>query len=169
VSVAIAHTSELHSLSHRVIGNLQLVGFRLADEEYGLEITKVQEIILPCEFTRIPYAPRYVKGLINLRSTVLPIIDLRLRFALPSQQITDDTRIIVVTALGRTVGIVVDSVTEVLQFTRDRIVPPPPVIAGLGRDYIMGLAQLDGRLLILLDVDRILHEEDAASNAAFLT
>jgi purine-binding chemotaxis protein CheW len=137
-------------------GSLQLVSFQLAQEEYGIEITKVQEIILMGEITRVPQTPKYIKGLINLRSTVIPIVDLRERFGLDQQEIGDETRIMVVNVAGKTIGIIVDAVSEVLRVSPDAIAPPPPTVAGLGREYLTGLAKLDDRLLILLDIDKIL-------------
>jgi purine-binding chemotaxis protein CheW len=141
----------------------QLVSFRLADEEYGIEITKVQEIILLGEVTRIPQSPVFIKGLINLRSTVIPIVDLRLRFGLLEQAKTDEARIMVVNVRGKTIGLIVDAVSEVLRIQTEQIAPPPPTIAGLGRDYLTGLVKLEKRLLILLDVDKLLEEAAFAS------
>lgn len=144
-------------------GTMQLVSFRLAQEEYGIEITKVQEIILMGEITRVPQTPPYIKGLINLRSTVIPIVDLRLRFGLSQEATTDETRIMVVNVSGKTIGIIVDAVSEVLRISKDQIAPPPPTVAGLGREYLTGLVKLDTRLLILLDIDRILGREESAA------
>ena len=141
------------------IGTLQLVSFRLASEEYGIEITKVQEIILMGETTRVPQTPEYIMGLINLRSTVIPIVDLRLRFGLTQEDTTDETRIMVVNVAGKTIGIIVDAVSEVLRISQEQIAPPPPTVAGLGREYLTGLVKLEKRLLILLDIDKILGEE----------
>lgn len=148
------------------IGSLQLVSFRLAQEEYGIEITKVQEIILMGEITRVPQTPEYIKGLINLRNTVIPIVDLRLRFALAQEEISDETRIMVVNVQGKTIGIIVDAVSEVLRISPEQIAPPPPTVAGLGQEYLTGLVKLDKRLLILLDIDKILIEEEANEAAA---
>lgn len=144
-------------------GTLQLVSFRLAQEEYGIEITKVQEIILMGEITRVPQTPRFIKGLINLRSTVIPIVDLRTRFSLSEQETSDETRIMVVNVVGKTIGIIVDSVSEVLRVSLNQISPPPPAVVGLGKEYLTGLVKLKKRLLIMLDIDRILGEEGDAA------
>jgi purine-binding chemotaxis protein CheW len=143
-------------------GTLQLVSFRLGDEEYGIEITKIQEIILMGEITRLPQTPSYVKGLINLRSNVIPIVDLRLRFGLPEIPATDETRIMVVNICGKTIGLIVDAVSEVLRVSQNEIAPPPPTVAGLGREYLTGLAKLQGRLLIMLNINKLLDDEAAA-------
>lgn len=137
-------------------GTFQLVSFELAKELYGIQITKVREIILISEITRIPQAPPYVKGLINLRSTVIPVIDLRTLFGLPEGEKTDESRIMVLQAAGKTIGIMVDAVSEVLRVKQNQIAPPPPTVAGLGKEYLTGLVKLDQRLLILLDIDTIL-------------
>ncbi len=148
---------------HEGAGTMQLVSFQLGQEEYGVEITKVQEIILMGEITRVPQTPPYIKGLINLRSTVIPIVDLRLRFGLPEQPPTDETRIMVVNVRGKTVGIVVDAVNEVLRINRDQIAPPPPTVAGPGREYLTGLVRLNKGLLILLDIEKLLDEEEISA------
>jgi purine-binding chemotaxis protein CheW len=114
----------------------------------------------------VPQTSNYIKGLINLRSTVIPIVDLRLRFAMPAEPPTDETRIMVMNVAGKTIGIIVDAVSEVLRITKDQIAPPPPTVAGLGREYLTGLAKLDKRLLILLDADRILSEPPASASGA---
>ncbi len=140
---------------------IQLVSFRLAGEEYGIEITKVQEIILLGQITKIPQVPAYIRGLINLRNSVIPVVDLRLRIGFEAQEATGETRIMVVCAGGKTTGLVVDAVNEVLRISRDQVVPPPPGAVGEGQEYLTGLAQWDDRLLILLDIDRIFEEEES--------
>lgn len=149
-----------------VRGTMQLVSFKLAKELYGIEITKVREIILVTEITRIPETPGFVKGLINLRNTVIPVIDLRVRFGLAEAELSDESRIMVLQARGRTVGIVVDAVSEVLRVKHDQIAPPPPSVAGLGHDYLNGLVKLDDRLLILLNIDKIFGEEEMEALAS---
>lgn len=139
-------------------GTIQLVSFELADESYGIEITKVREIILITEITHIPQTAHYVKGLINLRSTVIPVIDLRALFGLPESTKSDDSRIMVIQAAGRLIGIMVDAVSEVLRVKKDQVAPPPPTVAQLGREYLIGLVRLEKQLLILLDIDKILGD-----------
>ncbi|MGY8770373.1 MAG: chemotaxis protein CheW [Pirellulales bacterium] len=158
------NTSALRESGQEELANsTQIVSFRLAQEEYGIEITKVQEIILMGEITRVPQTPHFIKGLINLRNTVIPIVDLRLRFGLEEQVSTDETRIMVMNVVGKTIGIIVDAVSEVLRITNEQIAPPPSTVAGLGRDYLTGLVKLEKRLLILLDIDKILGENEAES------
>ncbi len=144
-------------------GSMQLVSFKLSDETYGIEITKIREIILVGQITRVPETPHYIKGLINLRSSVIPVIDLRARFALAENELTQDSRIMVLNVGRRTIGIVVDSVNEVLRVSQDQISPAPPTVASLGNQYMTGLVRLEDQLLILLDVDRLFGEEATAA------
>ncbi len=144
-------------------GSMQLVSFKLSDETYGIEITKIREIILVGEITRVPETPHYIKGLINLRSSVIPVIDLRARFSLAENELTQDSRIMVLNVGRRTIGIVVDSVNEVLRVAQDQISPAPPTVASLGNQYMTGLVRLEEQLLILLDVDRLFGEEATAA------
>jgi purine-binding chemotaxis protein CheW len=146
-------------------GSMQLVSFKLGGETFGIEITKIREIILVGEITRIPQAPAYVKGLINLRSAVIPVIDLRARFSLAESELTADSRIMVLNVGRRTIGIMVDSVNEVLRASREQISPAPPTVTSAGNNYMAGLVRLEEDLLILLDVDRLFSEEETRTLA----
>ncbi len=139
---------------------LQLVTFSIGEEEFGVDILKVQEIIRTMEITKVPRAPAFVEGVINLRGKVIPIIDLRRRFGLQSRKHDKHTRIIVIEISNMIVGFVVDSVSEVLRIPANTVEPPPPVVAGLESEYISGVGKLEDRLLILLDLDRLLSGEE---------
>jgi len=143
--------------------SMQLVSFKMGEETYGIEITKIREIILMGQITRVPETPHYIKGLINLRSTVIPVIDLRARFGLAEGELTDESRIMVLNVGDRTIGIVVDAVSEVLRVAGDQISPAPHTVASLGNEYMTGLVRLEEQLLILLDVDKLFGEEEAAA------
>jgi len=142
---------------------LQLVTFSIGEEEFGVDILKVQEIIRTMEITKIPRTQDFVEGVINLRGKVIPIIDLRQRFGLDSKSHDKDTRIIVIEINMMIVGFVVDAVSEVLRIPASTVEPPPPVVAGLESDYISGVGKLHDRLLILLDLDKLLSCEDLAA------
>jgi purine-binding chemotaxis protein CheW len=139
---------------------LQFVGFRLDREEYAIPITTIQEIIVMKPITRIPQVPASIEGLINLRGSVLPIINLRRLFGLPPREFDDETRTVIVNVDGRTLGYVVDEVTQVMRIAADQIQPAPVAVAAVARRHIAGLARLDDRLLIILDVDKLLAPEE---------
>ena len=139
-------------------GTMQLVSFHLADETFGVEITKVREINLMCEITQVPQSPTYVKGLINLRSNVIPVVDLRALFGLPENELNSESRIMVLQVRSRIIGIIVDGVDEVLRISNKDIASPPPTVAGLEQDYLMGIVRLESKLLILLDIDKVLGD-----------
>ncbi len=135
---------------------LQLVSFKIGEEEFGVDILKVQEINRMDQITRVPNAPDYVSGVMNLRGKVIPIIDLRKRFRLPKKDRDKDTRIIVVELRSRVVGFLVDAVNEVLRIPKSVTEPPPPMVAGIGSEYITAVGKLEDRLLILIDLEKIL-------------
>ena len=141
----------------------QIVSFRLASEEYGVNIMSVQEIILMGQITRMPEVPDYICGLINLRGHVIPIVDLRKRFRLDVAANDEHTRIIVVNVARKTIGMVVDGVDEVLRINSNQIESPPTSVAGIDQSYIRGLVKFEKKLLILLDIEKILVEEDQAA------
>ncbi len=138
---------------------LQLVTFRLANEEYGLPITKVQEINRLVPVTKLPQTPSFMEGIINLRGRIIPVIDLRKRFELPITAHDEDTRIIIVEINGQTVGVTVDAVTEVVRISTANVEPPPQSVTVNSR-YISGVGKQDGRLIILLEIDQILSEQE---------
>jgi purine-binding chemotaxis protein CheW len=145
---------------------IQLVGFRLDNEDYAIAITKIQEIILMKPITRIPQVPDFIEGLINLRGSVIPIVNLRKRFGLPPREIDDETRTIVVNVHEKTVGCVVDAVTQVMRINRDQIQPPPLGVMAVNHQYLAGLAKLDDRLMIILDIDKLFQAEELTAPVA---
>jgi len=141
-------------------GTMQIVGLRLANEEYGVEILRAQEIIMPGQITRMPGAPDFICGLINLRGHVIPIVDLRKRLGLEAKQYDEHTRIIVVNVEKKIIGMVVDAVTEVLRISSDQLESPPSSIAGIDHEHIRGLVKLRDKLLILLNIENILSRDE---------
>jgi purine-binding chemotaxis protein CheW len=139
---------------------LQLVVFQLGVELYGVEIACVHEIVRMQTITRVPRAPAFVEGVINLRGRVIPVIDLRRRFNLPAAAHTRASRIVVVEIGDQVVGLVVDGVSEVLRVDTALVEPPSPVVAGIDSEYLQGIARLPERLVILLDLDRVLAREE---------
>jgi purine-binding chemotaxis protein CheW len=138
----------------------QFVVFKLAGEEYGVDILQVKTIEKILAITRVPKAPAFVEGVINLRGEVVPVIDLRKRFDLPEKQLTDNTRIIIVGVDDITVGMIVDSASEVIQISDDNIEPAPSMVGGIDSDYISGVGKVDERLLILLNLQKILKPDE---------
>ncbi len=139
---------------------LQLVSFLIENEEFGVDILNVQEIIRPVDITRVPNAPAFVEGVINLRGRIVPVVDLRKRFNLPRRERDKNSRIIVVELGDKIVGFMVDAVREVLRVDASVIEPPPQLAIGIDAHYITGVAKLDDRLLILLDLEGILTDEE---------
>ena len=135
---------------------MQFVGFRLDQENYAIPITTIQEIIVMKPITRIPQVPASIEGLINLRGSVLPIVNLRRLFGLPPREFDDETRTVIVNVDGRTLGYVVDEVTQVMKIAADQIQPPPVSVAAVTKRHIAGLARLDDGLLIILDIEQLL-------------
>jgi purine-binding chemotaxis protein CheW len=138
----------------------QLVIFELANEVYGVDISRVQEIIRMTNITRLPRAPEFVEGVINLRGKVIPVVDLKKRFGLAERERTKASRIVVVDVGDHTIGMVVDAVSEVLRVPSSAVEPPSPVVTTIESDYIRGIAKLEGRLIILLDLDKVLSWEE---------
>ncbi len=149
--------SATQSNSHGSESLLQVVSFRLGSEEYGLEILRVQEIIRMVGLTRVPNSRKFIEGVINLRGKVIPILGLRKRFGLEARESDRGTRIIVVEVAGEVIGFEVDSVSEVLRIPVETI-EPPPRLSRHNNEYVSGVGKLQDRLLLLLDINRVLAE-----------
>jgi len=140
----------------------EFLAFTLGGEEYAMEILKVQEIRQYDAVTRIANTPPFIKGVINLRGIVVPIVDLRIKFAVGAAQYDEFTVVIIINVAGRVVGIVVDSVSDVIALTPEQIKPAPEFGGGFDTRYLTGLATLDQRMLILVDIGRLLTSEELA-------
>jgi purine-binding chemotaxis protein CheW len=156
---------EANTLGHQLAG--KYMTFKLADEEYGLEILKVREIIGLMDITRVPCTSGFIRGVINLRGKVIPVIDLRLKFDMPACEATDQTVIIVVQystgATQMTTGILVDQVLEVLSINAAQIEPAPSLgSSGTSTEFILGVGKADKRVIFLLDIGRVLGGDAAA-------
>ncbi len=149
---------------------IQLVNFRLRDEEFGVDIGSVREIIRVADITHIPEAPSFVYGVTNLRGQVIAVIDLAKQFGLaPQQELPETAKIVVTEIKGQTVGMLVDEVPEVLKIPGENIEAAPELIqTEAGKDYIKGVGKLDNRLIILLDLEKLLapHEVEELTKAS---
>ncbi len=142
---------------------LQLVVFQLGGEEFGVDIMQVQEIIRMPDTTRIPRAPDYVKGVINLRGKIIVVINLDTKFGIESKELDEDSRIIIIEVGNNIIGMVVDSVSEVTRLPASNVEKAPEIITSkIKAEYIMGVGKLDERLLILLDLEKVLGDEEVA-------
>ena len=138
----------------------EFLAFRLGKEEYGIDILKVQEIRGYENVTRIANAPEFIKGVVNLRGIIVPIVDMRIRFNLGTPTYDQFTVVIILNLSGRVVGMVVDSVSDVTQLSRDQIKPAPEMGTVLNTDHLMGLGTVEERMLILLDIDKLMTSEE---------
>ncbi len=146
---------------------VQIVAFKLEKEEFAINIHHVREVLKMTQVTPLPQSAHFIEGVINLRGEVIPVVDLRKRFELDSGERGEHTRIIIVEIQGNKVGLIVDSVTEVLRFPPAAIQPPPSRIAGTRTDYIEGVGKVDDRLLIILRLDKILTTEEKITMEEF--
>lgn len=153
--------ADVKDLKQQLSGELvQVVSFQLGTEEYGVDISQVQEIIRMVEITHVPRAPHFMEGVINLRGQLIPIIDLRTRFGMERAAPTKSTRIVVTEIGTKRVGIVVDSVSEVLNIPLDNIEEAPEMIAGVGTEYIQGVGKVNDRLIIMLDLTMVISNDE---------
>lgn len=143
-----------------VINEIKVIVFQLKDEEYGVEVDQVRSIERMQHITRVPRTPDFVKGVINLRGVVTPIIELRNRFDIEEIEHSDSTRIIIVAVGDMEVGLIVDAANDVVDIPSNIIEPPPEVVGGIEADYLRGVAKMEKRLLILLNLNKVLNPKE---------
>jgi purine-binding chemotaxis protein CheW len=152
-------TTVASSDSARTSEDAKVLTFQVGNEEYGIEILKIREIIGVQAITAVPKMPAFMKGVINLRDAVIPVMDLRLKFGMDELAHTDQTCIIVVD-VGKEIGMIVDTVCEVKDIRADNVTPPPTVDARLDASFIHGMARMNDDVIILLDVDEVVSGAD---------
>lgn len=143
-----------------MVKDLQLVVFSTGRELYGVAIQAVHEIVKVPEITEVPDAPVFLEGVINLRGKIVPVVDLRKRLRLGKSERTRATRILIIENAGKRVGLLVDSVTEVIKVQPDAVEAPPEMITSVGIEYITGVVKSGSRLIVLIDMGRVLNVED---------
>ena len=139
---------------------LQLVSFHIENEEFGIDILKVQEIIRMVDITKVPNSPEFVEGVINLRGKIIPIVDLRVRLGFSKIKQSNRTRVVVLDLQTKTIGFIVDEVNEVLRISTSIIEPPPSILSGINSEFITAVCKLEDRLLILLDLNKTFSFEE---------
>lgn len=139
---------------------LEFLAFTLGDEEYGIDIQSVQELRSYDTVTRLANTPEFIKGVVNLRGIIVPIIDMRIKFSLGTPVYDQVTVVIVLNIGGRVMGMVVDSVSDVITLTSDEIKPPPQMGTAINTDYLIGIGALDQRMLVLIDIARLMSADD---------
>lgn len=142
------------------MAELQLVVFKLEQEEYGVDIMQVQEISPYQQLTKVPNSPSFVDGIVNLRGDVIPVVSLKRKFNIAESEVTELTRLIVINSGSRRTGFVVDDASEVITISDNDVEEAPPMIVGNDRKYIQGVGKLGNRILIILDLHKLLTEEE---------
>jgi purine-binding chemotaxis protein CheW len=138
----------------------KIIVFSLGHEEYGVEVEKVKTIERMQKLTRVPKTPVFIKGVINLRGVVIPVIDLRSRFGLPEKEYTDNSRMIIVSTGDIEVGMIVDSANDVTDIDTDAVENPPEIVGGIRAKYLDGIAKIGDRLLVLLNLEQVLNKQE---------
>ena len=157
-------TDKMENETRVADGELQLVVFNIGSEEFGVEIMNVQEIIRMTNITRIPQAPEYIRGVINLRGKIIVVINLNVVMGMESKEQDENTRIIVANIGDTVMGFVVDAVSEVIRLQEKNVEPAPAVIASkIGTEYVLGVGKLENRLLILLNMGKVLGADELHS------
>lgn len=139
---------------------IQLVSFLIEDVEYGVDILVVHEILRFPEITRLPNTPKFIRGVINLRGNVIPVVDIRSRFGFSGAPVTDLTRVIVIETNEKLVGLLVDNVHQVVRIPQSNVDPPSELIEGVSEEFIMGIGRLRDRLIVILNLSSILFEDN---------
>ena len=145
---------------------LQLVTFRIGDEEFGVDILSVQEIIRLMQITMVPHAASFIEGVINLRGKVIPVMDVRLRFHLPAVEYNDRTCVVVVCVGDVTIGLVVDTVSEVVNIPESNISPPPRFSSATSGRYVSGMGKIGEAVKIIIDAEKLLRDDELAALAS---
>ena len=143
-----------------VENSINLVTFKLGNNEYAIDIMQAKEIIKMEKITLIPNAPDYVEGVINLRGNIIPIVDLKKRFNLDENEEEKNTGIIIVKIDDVDMGIIIDAISKVVSIATSNIQPPPPMLSGIGQKYIKGVAKLEDKLLVVLDLEKLIVGDD---------
>lgn len=150
----------MRNVRQAAVPQVQLVTFRVGGEEFGLDVFQVHEILRFQEPTPMPKAPAFVEGVLDVRGTLVPVVDLRKRFEVHDLRYDDDTRIVLVDFQGERLGLVVDEVSEVMRVPETAVSPPPQYVKGLAAEFIRGIVRLEGRMVVLMDLDRILSSQE---------
>jgi purine-binding chemotaxis protein CheW len=163
--------SKLPGSAEQTIEGQQYVTFYLNNEEYALDALAVQEIIELSPVTKVPHLPSFFKGVINLRGSIIPVVELKQKFGMQSKKDYKHTCVIVTEFSGGVMGLIVDAVSDVLRIPEESVVPVPPFGTGIDIDFIKGMGKIDGRLLLILDIDKVITEDpslitDTAKEAA---
>lgn len=156
------HTSGAAPVAAGAQASSEYLTFTLGEEEYGIEILKVQEIRGYEAVTRIANAPDFIKGVVNLRGTIVPIVDMRIKFNLGNAEYNEFTVVIILNVASRVVGMVVDSVSDVIRLTGEQVRPAPDFSSTFDTQYITGLGTVDDRMLILVDIEKLMSASDMA-------
>lgn len=144
------------------IKEIQIACFRLGEDLYAADIMRIREIIRPQKLTNLPKSPSFVEGVLNLRGTVIPVIDLRKRFDFPGTDLDKNTRLLIVTVGKQLLGLEVDEVTEVITISVKEIKPPPQVVKGVSAEYLVGVCLAKDSLIMLLNLDKILTDRESS-------
>mgnify|MGYP001581901335 CR=1 FL=1 len=139
---------------------LQMVGFKVDREFFGVPIEKVKEIVRVPEITHVPDAPEFVEGVINLRGKIVPVVDMRKRLGVKSSEHSRASRVLILDMEKGVVGLIVDSASEILKISDEAIEPPPELVSSIGGDYITGVGKLNDKLIVMLDLQRLMSADE---------